>query len=777
MPRPRALRRDQPLLTSFRWMGEQSFVGFVADLSNLTKKFVVEILIDGSPVKLVRADQPARELAHDGIGDGCYGFAISLRAELLRDCVSVEARLANLGSVVGAPILLDEYDDEAEAIGVGEAQWLGGVRFAGWIENISDPAPIRIEVDGSLIDQIRCATWRHLGTAEDARPVRGFDFHLPSRFADGRIHRLIALTEGGQRLDGCPITFLAHQPNLPSPLADPDGLSFVRAFRGDDPTVAASVPFSAYRFWRERRPNDDGALLSTSIAVLMFGSGETSDTLESLREQIHRDWTAVSLTPPPRRAAISFRQDELEDFLGQDGVECEIAVCALAGSLFAPNALHRIAEAFWQNPQAIIAYGDFEQQGPDGSLWPIALPAFDYERMLEQGYCAHLFAMRRATLVSCLSRGANNLYRLFNAALDEDLSLRQAILHLPVALATLPRIDASGATNALRQASALHLQRRQEKASCAEAAGAIFPAVRILRSLGPRSVTIIMSTRSRVDGLSERLVSLPSTAGDVSIDVLVIDNGGGDGCCKFFSEIQERGARVVQAPGAFNHADLMNRAARAATGEALCLLDSDLTGLDNRWLEEMLSRLGGPNVGAVGALLISASGVVEHGGAVLGPRFASVDAFADRLSGDAGYADLLRVAHECSAVSSACLLVDRKDYLAVGGMDAVRFPMTFNAVDLCLKLRAKGQRIIFTPYARLKRVSSRGRRADLRDAVFERELRMLRAKWGSELAEDPYYNPTLALDSLPYSALAWPPRPFGPRTNIPPAAHTPLPGF
>jgi GT2 family glycosyltransferase len=181
-------------------------------------------------------------------------------------------------------------------------------------------------------------------------------------------------------------------------------------------------------------------------------------------------------------------------------------------------------------------------------------------------------------------------------------------------------------------------------------------------------------------------------------------------------------------------------------------------------------------VGAVGALIVSSSGVVEQGGVVLGPGFAAAPAFTDRLASDPGYGDLLRVAHECSAVSSGCLLFNRADYLAAGGMDPVQFPIRFPDIDLCLKLRARGKRIIFSPHAKFKRQSPQGG-AGLRDAFYERELRILRAKWGASLAADPYYNPTLSLGPIPYSGLAWPARSLQPRANLPPIANDVLPGF
>jgi O-antigen biosynthesis protein len=51
---------------------------------------------------------------------------------------------------------------------------------------------------------------------------------------------------------------------------------------------------------------------------------------------------------------------------------------------------------------------------------------------------------------------------------------------------------------------------------------------------------------------------------------------------------------------------------------------------------------------------------------------------------------------------------------------------------------------------------------------FERELQNLREKWGDVLAADPYYNPMLSRDPIPFSALAWPAASMQPRVNQPP---------
>jgi GT2 family glycosyltransferase len=211
----------------------------------------------------------------------------------------------------------------------------------------------------------------------------------------------------------------------------------------------------------------------------------------------------------------------------------------------------------------------------------------------------------------------------------------------------------------------------------------------------------------------------------------------------------------------------------AARGDFVCLLNNDTEVVTPDWLEELLSRISEPNVGAVAPLLVWPNGMVQHGGVVLGPNFAVSDAFNDCMDGDSGYGDLLRVAHESSAVTAACLLTWRHDYLALSGFDEARFPVLFNDVDYCLRLRAAGKRVLFTPHAKLVHHESASRERDLsfpQQSRMRRELGNLRSRWAEVIASDPTYSPFLNVDPYPYSALAWPVRDSLPRLNSLPRA-------
>jgi GT2 family glycosyltransferase len=488
-----------------------------------------------------------------------------------------------------------------------------------------------------------------------------------------------------------------------------------------------------------------------------------------LNEQTHADWIAASL--PQTAEPTGLQANLARAFLDNDGAECDFVVFALAGTSFTPFALQRIAGAFSAFTNAQAVYTDLDVQSGDGSVWPLAFPAFDYERMLEQGYCAYLFALRRAAAERALNAGGASLYRLFNSILDDGSTSYSDIVHLPGPLATLPEFDKKTAGTALAAAGTAHLKRRGIAAQTSTLPAGVLPAVRINRRSIRPSTTIVIPTRNRKNLLQGCVESIWPAVERAQAEVVIVDNDSTDlDTLDFLTKIKRRGATVLRIPGEFNFPQLNNCAAQAAKSEFLCLLNNDVKALDEHWLEEMLSRIVEDDVGAVGALLMWPSGVVQHGGVVLGPSFAAMHAFNDRIERDVGYGGLLRTAHECSAVTAACMVTRRRNYLEVGGMDETQFPVNFNDVDYCLKLRALGKRIVFTPHAKLLHLesASRGAESTKNNKRFERELQNLRAKWGSVLTADPYYNPILSLDPIPFSALASPARAIGPRINSPP---------
>jgi hypothetical protein len=108
-----------------------------------------------------------------------------------------------------------------------------------------------------------------------------------------------------------------------------------------------------------------------------------------------------------------------------------------------------------------------------------------------------------------------------------------------------------------------------------------------------------------------------------------------------------------------------------------------------------------------------------------------------------GYFGQFGLTREVSAVTGACLAIRRQLYEDLGGLDAENLPISFNDVDLCLRLRERGLRIVWTPFAELYHLESASRGKDRTAEQVDRAAReadFMRARWGSVLDNDPFYN-------------------------------------
>ncbi|MBV9219895.1 MAG: glycosyltransferase family 2 protein [Methylobacteriaceae bacterium] len=757
------------LLTRVTRPSESSIAGYVIDPADPDRRFVVELLIDGIPAQIARAQMYDHELAQAGVGDGCNGFVFRLPSDLVGESQSGEVRLANSGESLGPPVIFETTPVRADLSGgPGGVWWLGGLRLAGWVPRTKDGAlpSVQAFIDGELVCEVKADKWGHAARGVGSDPVPSFDMHLPAHYADATVKR-VAVSCNGQSLSGSPLALVAFADGLRQFLAAHDE-TLPEEARGRlfDRLFPQSMPFSAFDDWSRRYPLPAPTRLSQDpVGVVIIGNNALDATLESLAAEESSEWVVGVL--PTVSGQVDFLVDDLVEFLTGAGSTCKTLIVALAGTRFRRGAVNLLAQALEENDQSKVVYPDILLAGGDGLEWPIALSAFDYERVIEQGCGAMLFAIRHAIAALAAEKRVDDIFRLFNLHLDGRPPGEADFLHVPGFAAVVPAFDREDAQMRLGRATAAHLATRGVNGEIWPGAKGALPGVRVRRQVPAGPVSILIPTRNRPDLLKSCLNSLAGTIKLHGAELVIIDNDSTDPeCLRYLGDIRRSGAVVIRAAGPFNFARLMNAAVAAASGEHLCLLNNDVMALDNDWLAEMLSRLSEPSVGAVGALLLWPSRLVQHGGVVLGPSFSAAHAFTGRPESDPGYGDLLAVAHECSAVTAACLLTRKRDYIDVGGMDELRFPVQFNDVDYCLKLRSRGRRIVFTPHARLLHLESASRGFDDsadREGRASRELENLRARWHVALADDPFYSPLLSLDPIPFSGLAWPPRQTSPR--------------
>lgn len=260
-------------------------------------------------------------------------------------------------------------------------------------------------------------------------------------------------------------------------------------------------------------------------------------------------------------------------------------------------------------------------------------------------------------------------------------------------------------------------------------------------------VTIVVPTRDRLELLQTCLDGIAATAYP-DIEVIVVDNGSNEQrTLDYLAALDPARCRVLHHAGAFNYSAINNRAVAEARGRLICLLNNDTEVIDPQWLATMVVQALRDDVGAVGARLLYPDGRIQHAGVVVGVGNAAGHAHRFLHPDEEGYFRRHALPQFTSAVTAACMVVQRERFLAVGGLDERNFAVAFNDVDLCLRLNQRGWQSLYEPRATLIHHESVSRGFDLDPVGAERfagELMALKRIWGTDNIVDPFHHPQLS---------------------------------
>jgi glycosyltransferase involved in cell wall biosynthesis len=446
----------------------------------------------------------------------------------------------------------------------------------------------------------------------------------------------------------------------------------------------------------------------------------------------------------------------------------------------APTALYFVAQALNKNRDLQLLYSDEDKlDARNRRFEPYFKSDWNPELFLAQNFISHLSVFR-----TDLIRRIGGFRIGFEGSQDYDLTLRcieqirpEQIEHLPWVLYHWRAGDQSTAScatakpyaqDAARRAVQEHLDRRGIAGTVEPSYGVYLQTKYALREKRPM-VSIVIPTRDQAVSLKKCLDSIVQKTDYREYEVIVLDNESCDSeTLDFLAELKKRdGARVERIDDAFNYSRLNNRGVEISRGSFIALLNNDVEVINDDWLSEMVSRAMQPKVAMVGARLWYPNGTIQHGGVILGAGGIAGHAHAGLRRGEPGYFARAHLAQDVSAVTTACALVKREVYRQVGGFDE-NLAVTFNDVDLCLRLREVGYRILWTPYAELIHHESASRGFDnsaQKQVRFLAEVDYMKSKWGHFLQRDPFYNPNLSLGENLFT-LAFPPRTTKPWQSV-----------
>lgn len=439
------------------------------------------------------------------------------------------------------------------------------------------------------------------------------------------------------------------------------------------------------------------------------------------------------------------------------------------------HSLLLMAEAVCASPDAGMIYSDEDKLDEFGNrVSPAFKPAWNHDLCLSGNYVCHLLAMRTS-----LVRRVGGFRPGFEGAQDHDLLLRVSEHLAPAQIVQIPHVlyhwrvhEDSTAKTLKAKPYALEAGRRCVEDHLKRLGHIVRVETMTNRRYRvhwplpdpPPTVSILIPTRNHADLLRTCLESLTGMTDYPHYEILIIDNGSTEADALSLLEYWGRqpSVRIIRDDGPFNYSALNNHAAKQAQGSVLVLMNNDIEVLHPEWLQEMVSQACRPGVGAVGAKLLYPDGTVQHAGVVLGPRPGSQVDGAGGLLGHAhrglrreerGYMDRAAVVQRFTAVTAACLAIQRRHFDAVGGLDEVNLAVAFNDIDFCLRLEEIGLINIWTPFATLVHYETASRGKDKLPKNLEgylKERAFFLHRWGDRLVDDPQYNPNLGLSSIDF---------------------------
>ena len=260
------------------------FSGYVVDESDSTRKFVVEILIDGHPVKIMRADAHVHELAARPDRGWLFWVFFCVAGRRGSEGSLVEARAANLTEAIGSAIALDHRSPRrrnrrrrGRCVGSAVCGSRAGSPASGCLR-----APISsLTAFSSPASGLRPGAMSARPKMAGAPPA-AWTFTCPNDSPTARCttcRRSISKT----RARGSPLAFLAFAGGLNETLLA-CGASEINRTRAElfNQLAPMSLPMSDYQGWRKRLPVAPGPLASLRGAVIAVGPGAMDETLASL---------------------------------------------------------------------------------------------------------------------------------------------------------------------------------------------------------------------------------------------------------------------------------------------------------------------------------------------------------------------------------------------------------------------------------------------------------------------------------------------------------------
>ena len=451
-----------------------------------------------------------------------------------------------------------------------------------------------------------------------------------------------------------------------------------------------------------------------------------------------------------------------------------------------PDALFWVANEIACHPDVDLIYSDEDKLDEYGDRFdPHFKTDWNPSLMLSQNMFSHLGVFRR----SLVTRAGG--FRIgFEGSQDHDLVLRCSELTEAKRIRHIPRVlyhwrataDSTASAQALQakpyawqagaRAISEHLERSGTPATIKRVLDQFYQ-VEYSASAQPPKVSVVIPSAFTGNMAYECISRLLSRTTYPDFEILLAVSRSTLIESKKYLDTLTRDPRVrvlAYEHEPFNYSKVNNWAIRQSDAPVICLLNDDVDVITPEWLDQLVARVQLPGVGAAAPMLYYPDDTIQHAGVILGLGGVAGHAHLHLPKGTRGYFGRAALEQDLSCVTAACMVMRREAFDSAGGFNE-GLAVAFNDVDLCIKMRNAGWRIIWTSAAELyhRESASFGRHnSPKRAAMFEREVKFMRETWCDILDNDRFYNPNLSLMSHTFE-LAFPPRiartPHGAKTS------------
>lgn len=422
------------------------------------------------------------------------------------------------------------------------------------------------------------------------------------------------------------------------------------------------------------------------------------------------------------------------------------------------DALYQMVAVLNKNKKLDFIYSDEDKMNMDGSLCePHFKPDYSPDSLLGGNYICHFEIIRK----KIVEEVGGEVHELVGAQ-DFDLFLKvvektKNIYHIPKVLYHWRKVPGSTADTidnkeyaiiAGKKAVEYALKRRGLKANVEVPISSTNYVVRYTYDKEPM-ISIIIPTKDNAELLSNCIDSVYDNTNYENYEIIVIDNNSIEKeTIELFNKYKKehKNFRVIKDHSKFNFSKLNNKAVKKANGEYILLLNNDTKVITPDWLSYMVGYAMQKHIGAVGAELFYKDRTIQHAGVLMGVRGVASHAFINTPDFSYGLYGRLISPYNYSAVTAACLMVSKKKFEQVGGLNE-KLEVAYNDVDFCLKLLEKGYYNVMIPSAQLYHYESKTRGLDTtkeKYMKFKEEEKYMYDKWSKYIENDPYYNKNLS---------------------------------